>query len=73
MIRFFKKKAHSEVSRIKPKMSAKKLKTMKNNFNYLRKAAQSLSGIDYDELLLLQTETGLSIKQLEYMYYHFKN
>ena len=63
------KKAH--FSRIKNKNS--KRKNMKANFNYLKKAANAMSGLDYEELLQLQTETGLSIRQLEYMYYNFKN
>ena len=46
---------------------------MSKNFNYVRKAASEMNGLDYEELLLLQAETGLSIRQLEYMYYNFNN
>jgi hypothetical protein len=42
-------------------------------FNYRAKAASSMVGLDYEELLQLQAETGLSIRQLEYMYYNFKH
>ena len=42
---------------------------MSNTLNYLDLAYQQMHGISYDELLELQTETGLSIEQLEFMYY----
>lgn len=63
------KKAHSAESRIK----TQKIKNMEATINYTMKAAHSMTGIDYDELLQLQAETGLSIRQLEFMYYNFKN
>lgn len=44
-------------------------KEMSNTLNYLDLAYQQIHGISYDELLELQTETGLSIEQLEFMYY----
>lgn len=42
---------------------------MPNTLNYRDLAFESVKGLDYDELLELQAETGLSIRQLEYMYY----
>lgn len=44
--------------------------TTTNNLNYLELAYQQIHGISYDELLELQAETGLSIGQLEFMYYN---
>ena len=44
-------------------------KEMSNTLNYLDLAYQQMHGISYDELLELQTETGLSSEQLEFMYY----
>lgn len=46
---------------------------MENTFNYQKLAAEKMKGLDYDELLALQAETGLSIKQIEFMYYNFQN
>ncbi len=43
---------------------------MANTLNYRDLAYQKMNGIDYDELLQLQTETGISIQQLEFMYYN---
>lgn len=43
---------------------------MSNTLNYLELAYQQMQGLTYDELLELQAETGLSIEQLEYMYYN---
>ena len=48
----------------------KKLKTMANSLNFREMAYQKMMGLDYDELLQLQSETGLSIQQLEFMYYN---
>ncbi len=42
---------------------------MPNTLNYRDFAFISVRGLDYDELLELQAETGLSIRQLEYIYY----
>lgn len=47
-----------------------KLYTMKNSLNFRDMAYQKMNGLDYDELLQLQAETGLSIQQLEFMYYN---
>lgn len=47
-----------------------KLNTMGNSLNFRELAYQKMKGLDYDELLQLQTETGLSIQQLEFMYYN---
>lgn len=47
-----------------------KFNTMGNSLNYRDLAYQKMMGLDYDELLQLQTETGLSIQQLEFMYYN---
>jgi len=41
-----------------------------NALNYRDLAYQKIKGLNYDELLELQTETGLSIQQLEFMYYN---
>lgn len=65
----YKKKAHSAESRIKKLNTTKKIKIMPNTLNYRDLAFRSVRGLDYDELLELQAETGLSIRQLEYMYY----
>ena len=46
-----------------------KLNTMGNSLNYRDLAYQKMQGISYDELLELQSETGISIQQLEFMYY----
>lgn len=46
-----------------------KLNTMGNSLNFRELAYQKMKGLDYDELLQLQAETGLSIQQLEFMYY----
>ena len=43
---------------------------MSNTLNYLELAYQQIHGLTYDELLELQAETGLSIGQLEFMYYN---
>lgn len=43
---------------------------MANNINFRDLAYQKMHGLDYDELLQLQAETGLSINQLEFMYYN---
>ncbi len=43
---------------------------MANTLNFRDLAYQKMQGISYDELLELQTETGLSIQQLEFMYYN---
>ena len=43
---------------------------MNNPINFRDLAYQKMNGIDYDELLQLQAETGLSLSQLEYMYYN---
>lgn len=43
---------------------------MSNTLNYLELAYQQMQGLTYDELLELQAETGLSIAQLEFMYYN---
>ena len=48
----------------------KKLNTMANTLNFRDLAYQKMKGLDYDELLQLQAETGLSIQQLEFMYYN---
>ena len=47
-----------------------KLNTMGNSLNFRELAYQKMKGLDYDELLQLQAETGLSIQQLEFMYYN---
>ncbi len=47
-----------------------KFNTMGNTINFRDLAYQKMRGLNYDELLELQTETGLSIQQLEYMYYN---
>lgn len=47
-----------------------KLNTMANTLNFRDMAYQKMHGLDYDELLQLQAETGLSIQQLEFMYYN---
>ncbi len=47
-----------------------KLNTMGNTLNFRDLAYQKMQGLNYDELLELQTETGLSIQQLEFMYYN---
>lgn len=44
--------------------------TMCNTLNYRELAYQQMHGLSYDELLELQTLTGLSIQQLEFMYYN---
>lgn len=41
-----------------------------NTLNYRDLAYQKIRGLNYDELLELQSETGLSIQQLEFMYYN---
>lgn len=41
-----------------------------NALNYRDLAYQKMRGLNYDELLELQSETGLTINQLEYMYYN---
>lgn len=43
---------------------------MSNTLNYKDLAYQQMQGLSYDELLELQAETGLSIQQLEFMYYN---
>lgn len=43
---------------------------MNNTLNYRDLAYQQMQGLTYDELLELQTETGLSIEQIEFMYYN---
>ena len=45
-------------------------KTMSNTLNYRELDYQQMHCISYDELLELQTLTGLSIQQLEFMYYN---
>ena len=47
-----------------------KLYTMGNTHNFRELAYQKMNGLDYEELLELQAETGLSIQQLEFMYYN---
>ena len=47
-----------------------KLNTMGNTLNFRELAYQKMNGLDYEELLELQAETGLSIQQLEFMYYN---
>ena len=46
---------------------------MSNTLNYRDLAYNSVKGLDYDEMLELQAETGLSIKQIEFMYYRANN
>lgn len=46
-----------------------KIKIMSNTLNYRDLAYNSVKGLDYDEMLELQAETGLSIRQIEFMYY----
>lgn len=48
----------------------RKGKRMNNTLNYRDLAYQQMQGLTYDELLELQTETGLSIEQIEFMYYN---
>lgn len=48
-------------------MKGHEMKT--ENFNYLELAKQKMNGLTYDELLELQTETGLELSTLENMYY----
>lgn len=43
---------------------------MNNTLNFRELAYQKMHGLNYDELLELQTETGLSIEQIEFMYYN---
>ena len=43
---------------------------MANTLNYRDLAYQKMKGLDYEELLQLQAETGISIQQLEFMYYN---
>lgn len=43
---------------------------MNNTLNYKELAYQQMHGLTYDELLELQAETGLSIEQIEFMYYN---
>ena len=43
---------------------------MGNTLNFRELAYQKMNGLDYEELLELQAETGLSIQQLEFMYYN---
>lgn len=50
--------------------NSKNYNTMANTINFRDLAYQKMRGLNYDELLELQTETGLSIQQLEYMYYN---
>ena len=45
---------------------------MENTLNYRDLAYQQMHGLNYDELLELQTETGFSIEYLEHMYYRIK-
>ena len=47
-----------------------KFYTMGNTLNFRELAYQKMNGLDYEELLELQAETGLSIQQLEFMYYN---
>ena len=42
---------------------------MSNTLNYRDLAYNSVKGLDYDEMLELQAETGLSIRLIEFMYY----
>ena len=56
--------------RTKEMRNATTTTTTTNNLNYLELAYQQMHGISYDELLELQAETGLSIGQLEFMYYN---
>ena len=66
---FLKKGSLGRIKNKKNKLTIKKINIMPNTLNYRDLAFESVKGLDYDELLELQAETGLSIRQLEYMYY----
>lgn len=44
---------------------------MSDTINHRDLAYNNIQGLDYDEMLELQAETGLSIAQMEFMYYKF--
>lgn len=44
---------------------------MSENINYRDLAFNNIQGLDYEEMLELQAETGLSLAQIEFMYYKF--
>lgn len=46
---------------------------MSDTINHRDLAFNNMQGIDYDELLQLQAETGLSLAQMEFMYYTLNN
>lgn len=46
---------------------------MSDTINHRDLAYNNIQGLDYDEMLELQAETGLSIAQMEFMYYRFNN
>ena len=53
------------------KITTKKIRIMSDTINHRDLAYNNIQGLDYDEMLELQAETGLSIAQMEYMYYKF--
>lgn len=64
------KKGSGSNEKNKNGLKEERTKEMSNTLNYLELAYQQIHGISYDELLELQAETGLSIGQLEFMYYN---
>ena len=64
------KKVSGSNKKNKNGLNKERTKTMSNTLNYRDLAYQQMHGLSYDELLELQTETGLSIQQLEFMYYN---
>lgn len=46
---------------------------MSDTINHRDLAFNNLQGLDYEEMLELQAETGLSLAQMEFMYYKFNN
>lgn len=44
---------------------------MSDSINYRDLALNNIQGLDYEEMLELQAETGLSLAQMEFMYYKF--
>lgn len=68
-----KKRFPAQTKRIEMTNKQRKGKMMENTLNYRDLAYQSMNGLNYDELLELQTETGFSIEYLEHMFYNLKN
>lgn len=46
---------------------------MSDTINHRDLAFNNIQGLDYEEMLELQAETGLSLAQMEFIYYKFNN